>query len=624
MTARLALLCLLTFCVQPCLPAAMRSQGAQGNTAKTDGAELDRLLAELRKLPPAAWAEKRASLVAAIEAQKRGLAALEQELARFDALSAALQPASTTKAVPTKEASEKPSDIKVKKPADTKPADKSAPEKKTPAKTEPEKKPKAQETATAELGPLVHFDRDVRPIFEAHCTTCHDSGGGEAGLDLSTLTGALQGGSSGKVIEPFDPAGSRLLRLVQHLEKPTMPPDEPALAKAKQETLRRWIELGAPVDDAAAKRGATRLAAERAKQGKSKTAASSSAPRPGGLKASTTLDPAHATPLRAMALQGKSTLALAAAGELHVFDVFEAQKDAAKGAADLRFVGLLELFPQGRIEALRFSPSGTKLALVGGRPGRSGLAVLVEVSEGKVLARVEREGDAWTSVDVRDDGVFVVGGAEPRLRIFDGAGRALREVSERDWVVALRFSPDGERIASLERRGRISVHSFEDAKFATLQSASLELGVAATTSLCWSPRGDRLLCVGADGGVRQIASAPNGKGAKALRSLATTQLHGAGGVAIEAVEDGYWSLAADASLVRLDAAVRSTATARISARGVACLCATSDGKRCFVGDLDGKLHSVVRAGRGLAVAPTSRAASSRPLASPSTSAASAQ
>ncbi|HMQ22706.1 MAG TPA: hypothetical protein PKE00_09470, partial [Planctomycetota bacterium] len=123
MTARLALLCLLTFCVQPCLPAAMRSQGAQGNTAKTDGAELDRLLAELRKLPPAAWAEKRASLVAAIEAQKRGLAALEQELARFDALSAALQPASTTKAVPTKEASEKPSDIKVKKPADTKPAD---------------------------------------------------------------------------------------------------------------------------------------------------------------------------------------------------------------------------------------------------------------------------------------------------------------------------------------------------------------------------------------------------------------------------------------------------------------------------------------------------------------------
>src|SRR5262249_43037808 len=55
----------------------------------------------------------------------------------------------------------------------------------------------------------------------------------------------MQGGGSGKVIEPGDPEGSTLLQLVSHKEEPKMPPNSPRIPDAEIEVIRRWIEGGA-------------------------------------------------------------------------------------------------------------------------------------------------------------------------------------------------------------------------------------------------------------------------------------------------------------------------------------------------------------------------------------------
>src|SRR5258708_553646 len=61
---------------------------------------------------------------------------------------------------------------------------------------------------------VVDFDRDVRPIFANHCTSCHGAEKQKGGLRLDRKTDALKGGDSGAVIVPRKPADSLLLHLV--------------------------------------------------------------------------------------------------------------------------------------------------------------------------------------------------------------------------------------------------------------------------------------------------------------------------------------------------------------------------------------------------------------------------
>jgi mono/diheme cytochrome c family protein len=99
----------------------------------------------------------------------------------------------------------------------------------------------------------VDFNRDIRPIFEKSCLNCHSGEKPKGSFDLSTPHGAMKGGQSG---EPAIISGqaerSPLLRFVQdQVEDLEMPPlskrlNYPALTKAQVETLRGWIDQGAP------------------------------------------------------------------------------------------------------------------------------------------------------------------------------------------------------------------------------------------------------------------------------------------------------------------------------------------------------------------------------------------
>ena len=99
--------------------------------------------------------------------------------------------------------------------------------------------------AAAGERPAPDFERDIRPILEANCVSCHGPKQQESLLRLDTRGQALKGGMSGAVIVP---GKSRDSPLVQHLRgelTPRMPNEKPPLAGAEIARIAAWIDAGA-------------------------------------------------------------------------------------------------------------------------------------------------------------------------------------------------------------------------------------------------------------------------------------------------------------------------------------------------------------------------------------------
>jgi hypothetical protein len=88
------------------------------------------------------------------------------------------------------------------------------------------------------------FERDIRPIFRAHCYDCHGATDDvEGSLDLRLVRFMQAGGDSGAAIVPGKPDESLLLERIRNGE---MPPGEAKVSAAEVATLQQWIAAGAP------------------------------------------------------------------------------------------------------------------------------------------------------------------------------------------------------------------------------------------------------------------------------------------------------------------------------------------------------------------------------------------
>src|SRR5450755_464571 len=99
-------------------------------------------------------------------------------------------------------------------------------------------------------GPLVDFNRDVRPILSDNCFACHgpDDKHRVANLRLDTEEGLFADRGSYRIVAPGDPAKSRLLaRIGAATPAGRMPPQQAgtALTEAQVAAVRQWIEQGA-------------------------------------------------------------------------------------------------------------------------------------------------------------------------------------------------------------------------------------------------------------------------------------------------------------------------------------------------------------------------------------------
>jgi mono/diheme cytochrome c family protein len=98
------------------------------------------------------------------------------------------------------------------------------------------------------------FERDVQPIFSAHCVKCHGPEKQKGGYRVDAKAVALTGGDgSAPNIIPGNAAGSPLLRYVSGADPDLrMPPaEEPPLSAAEVAVVRAWINAGANWPDSA-------------------------------------------------------------------------------------------------------------------------------------------------------------------------------------------------------------------------------------------------------------------------------------------------------------------------------------------------------------------------------------
>jgi mono/diheme cytochrome c family protein/cytochrome c553 len=105
-----------------------------------------------------------------------------------------------------------------------------------------------EDTKAGEIDPKsrIDFARDVRPVFQARCISCHGPEKQKGELRLDRKAAALKGGDSGLVILPGKSADSPLLnRVASGDPKDRMPPRDERLTPEQIQVLRAWIDQGA-------------------------------------------------------------------------------------------------------------------------------------------------------------------------------------------------------------------------------------------------------------------------------------------------------------------------------------------------------------------------------------------
>lgn len=100
----------------------------------------------------------------------------------------------------------------------------------------------APTTTPGELS-RVSYQRDIQPIFDRACVSCH---GGQAGLTLTGFAQLMDGSLSGSVVIPGDPAASELIRRLTGISEPRMPLGGQPLRAREIQRIEAWIAAGCP------------------------------------------------------------------------------------------------------------------------------------------------------------------------------------------------------------------------------------------------------------------------------------------------------------------------------------------------------------------------------------------
>src|SRR4051812_22370839 len=265
----------------------------------------------------------------------------------------------------------------------------------------------------------VSFHSAVLPILQANCQGCHQPAKAGGKLDLTAFKNLLTEGESGsKAIVPGKPGDSYLLEQITPTKgEAAMPKEKPPLSAADIALIRRWIEEGAKDD----------------------TPPNTSPP----------IDAAHppvySGPPVIASLDWSPNGELLAVAGFH--EVLLHKADGSGLVA--RLVGMAE-----RIESVRFSPDGTKLAVTGGRPGRSGEVQIWDVGEKKLLLSVPVTNDSLFGASWSSDGKKVAFGCTDKsVRVINAetGAQVLYQSSHDDWVLGTAFSVDGSHLVSVGR-----------------------------------------------------------------------------------------------------------------------------------------------------------------------------
>lgn len=97
----------------------------------------------------------------------------------------------------------------------------------------------------------VSYQRDVAPILQNHCASCHvpgQPGYAASGFDLQGYDSLMKGTRFGAVVLPGDPMTSVLVMLIEGRVDPSIKMPHGGvnpLTEADIKTIRRWVKQGA-------------------------------------------------------------------------------------------------------------------------------------------------------------------------------------------------------------------------------------------------------------------------------------------------------------------------------------------------------------------------------------------
>jgi WD40 repeat protein len=257
------------------------------------------------------------------------------------------------------------------------------------------------------------YVRDVRPILDKNCTSCHQPAKKQSDLDLTTYAGFQAGGKRGPAFVVGSPEQSLVIQFITAAVKPSMPFGQPPLDASDIATIRNWIASGAK-DDSPAETASSEPAVYR--------------------------QPPVITALR-FSPDGKT---LAVSGNREVL------LHRADGS------GLVKRLPgkADRILSIAFSADGTLMIAGGGTPARFGEIQFWEPREGKLLRTAEATSDTVFGASLSPDASKVaVGCADNTVRAFETAtGKELYKISSHEnWVLGTTFGIDSKRLVSVGR-----------------------------------------------------------------------------------------------------------------------------------------------------------------------------
>ena len=92
---------------------------------------------------------------------------------------------------------------------------------------------------------IAFFEKRVRPILVANCTSCHGEKKQESELRLDSREAIVKGSAGGKVVVAGDPQTSRLVEAIRYRGELKMPPNK-QLTASEIAALTQWVRLGLP------------------------------------------------------------------------------------------------------------------------------------------------------------------------------------------------------------------------------------------------------------------------------------------------------------------------------------------------------------------------------------------
>lgn len=302
--------------------------------------------------------------------------------------------------------------------------------------------------------PKVTYQDHVLPILRNTCLNCHNPDKKKGNLDLSTYSGAVTGGGSGKAFEPGDPDGSMIYKVISWSIEPNMPPKGDKIPEKDIATIRAWIAAGAP------ETSGSKVTINKPKSNLAVVTVTGKPEGPVAMPKDLPVEPV------VTAKHTGALTALASSPWAPVIAVGGQRQIVLYHAQTLDLLGIIP-FPEGVAYSLKFSRNGSILLAAGGVGAKSGKVVAFDVATGNRVAEVGDEFDAILTADVSpDQSQVAIGTPLKTLKIFNTADGSQEHLIKKhtDWVQAVAYSPDGRFLASGDRAGGLWVWEAKTAR----------------------------------------------------------------------------------------------------------------------------------------------------------------